>query len=129
MILLYLKSCKLLFGHQSGEKYFLVDLLTQRVPQLLRAFVPVGAQLLVLVRQNLHESVPGIRQVQQVLNRSLRANFVAAELPEHLLLVVVRFNAPAQFVDLKRVKCHLVQHLSLAVLRRTATAVCRRRAG
>ena len=46
------------------------------MPQLLRALVPVGAQPLVLVRQNLHESVPGIRQVQQVLNRSFRANFV-----------------------------------------------------
>jgi hypothetical protein len=58
-----------------AKKYFLVDLLTQRVPQLLRALVPVGAQLLVLVRQNLHESVPCVRQIQQVLNRSLRANF------------------------------------------------------
>lgn len=83
-----------------------MDLLTQRVPQLLRALVPVGAQLLILVWQNLHESMPGIRQVQQVLNRSLRANFVAAELPEHLLLVVVRLNAPAEFVELERVKRH-----------------------
>ena len=89
-----------------------MDLLAQRVPQLLRALVPVGAQLLVLVRQNLHESVPGIRQVQQVFNRSLRANFVAAELPEHLLLVVVRLNAPAEFVELERVKCHELGALS-----------------
>ena len=66
-----------------------MDLLAQHVPQLLRAFVPVGAQLLVLVRQDLHESVPGVRQVQQMLNRGLRANFVAAERPEHLLFVVV----------------------------------------
>ena len=83
-----------------------MDLLAQRVPQLLRALVPVGAQLLVLVRQALHESVPGVRQVQQMLNRSLRANFVAAELPEHLLLVIVRLNAPAKFVELERVKRH-----------------------
>ena len=81
------------FGDQSGEKYFLVDLLTKRMPQLLRALVPVGVQLFVLVRQNLHESVPGIRQVQQVLNRGLCANFVATELPEHFLLVVVCLNA------------------------------------
>ena len=66
------------------------------------------AQLLVLVRQDLHESVPGIRQVQQVLNRSLRANFVAAKLPEHLLLVVVRLNTPTEFVELERVNRHML---------------------
>ena len=43
-----------------------------------------------------------------MLNRSLRANFVAAELPEHLLLVVVRLNAPAEFVELKRVNRHML---------------------
>ena len=52
--------------------------------------------------------MPGIRQVQQVLNRSLRANFVAAELPEHLLLVVVRLNAPAELVELERVNRHML---------------------
>ena len=41
-----------------------------------------------------------------MLNRSLRANFVAAELPEHLLLVVIRLNAPAKLVELERVKRH-----------------------
>ena len=85
-----------------------MDLLAQRVPQLLRALVPVGDQLLILVWQDLHESVPGIRQVQQVLNRSLCANFVADELPEHLLLVVVRLNAPAEFVELERVNHHML---------------------
>ena len=85
------------------RKYFLVDLLAQCVPQLLRALVLVGTQPLVLVRQDLHKSVSGIRQVQQMLNRSLCANFVAAELPEHLLLVVVRLNAPAELVELERV--------------------------
>ena len=74
--------------------------------QLLRALVPVGAQLLILVWQDFHESVPGIRQVQPMLNRRLRANFVAAELSEHLLLVVVRLNAPAGLVELERIKCH-----------------------
>ena len=78
------------------------------MPQLLRALVPVGAQPLVLVRQDLHESVPGVRQVQQMFNRSLCANFVAAKLPEHLLLVVVRLNAPAELVELERVNCHML---------------------
>ena len=41
-----------------------------------------------------------------MLNRSLCANFVAAEFPEHLLLVVVRLNAPAELVELERVKRH-----------------------
>ena len=50
-----------------GEKYFLVDPLAQRVPQFLRALELVGAQPLVLVRQDFHEHVPGIRQVQQML--------------------------------------------------------------
>ena len=72
----------------------------------LAGFFLVGTQTLVPVRQNLHESVPGIRQVQQVLNCSLRANFVAAELPKHLLLVVIRLNAPANLVELERVKRH-----------------------
>ena len=62
--------------------------------------------MLLLVRQNLHESVPGIRQVHQMLNRSLCADFVAAEFPEHLLLVVIRLNAPAELVELERVKRH-----------------------
>ena len=78
------------------------------MPQLLRALVPVGAQPLVLIRQDLHESVPGIRQVQQMLNRSLCANFVAAELPEHLLLLVVCLNAPAELVELERVNRHML---------------------
>ena len=43
-----------------------------------------------------------------MLNRSLRANFVAAELPEHLLLVVVRLNAPAELVELERVNRHML---------------------
>ena len=81
---------------------------TQLVPQFLRALVLVGAQPLILVRQDLHERVPGIRQVQHVLNRGLGADFVAAELPEHLLLVVVRLNAPAKFVELERVNCHML---------------------
>ena len=63
------------------------------MPQFLRALALVGAQPLALVQQNLHENVPGIRQVQQILNRSLHANLVAAEPLEHLLLVVVRLNA------------------------------------
>ena len=96
------------FGHQSGEKYFLVDLLAQRVPQLLRTLVLVGTQPLVLVRQDFHESVSSVRQVQQMLNRSLCANFVAAELPEHLLLVVVRLNSPAELVELERVNRHML---------------------
>lgn len=43
-----------------------------------------------------------------MLNRSLCANFVAAELPEHLLLVVVRLNAPAELVELERVNRHML---------------------
>ena len=77
-----------------------------KMSQLLRTLVLAGAQLPVLVRQDLHESVPSVRQVQQVLNRSLRTNFVATELPEHLLLVVVRLNAPAKLVEFERGKCH-----------------------
>ena len=41
-----------------------------------------------------------------MLNRSLCANFVAAKLPKHLLLVVIRLNAPAKLVELERVKRH-----------------------
>lgn len=43
-----------------------------------------------------------------MLNRGLCANFVAAELPEHLLLVVVRLNAPAELVELERVNRHML---------------------
>ena len=43
-----------------------------------------------------------------MLNRSLCANFVAAELPEHLLLVAVRLNAPAELVELERVNRHML---------------------
>lgn len=85
-----------------------MDLLAQCVPQLLRALVLVGTQPLVLVRQDLHKSVSGIRQVQQMLNRSPCANFVAAELLEHLLFVVVRLNAPAELVELERVNRHIL---------------------
>lgn len=56
----------------------------------------------------LHKSVSGIRQVQQMLNRSLCANFIAAKLPKHLLLVVVRLNAPAELVELERVNRHML---------------------
>ena len=78
------------------------------MPQLLPALVPVGAQPLVLIRQDLHESVPGIRQVQQMLNRRLCANYVDAELPEHSLLVEVRLNAPTEFVEHKRVNRNML---------------------
>ena len=47
-----------------------------------------------------------IRQVQHVLNAGLRADFVAAELPEHLLLVVICLNAPAELVETERVEHH-----------------------
>ena len=42
-----------------------------------------------------------------MLNCGLCANFVAAELPEHRLLVVIRLNVPAEFVELERVNRHM----------------------
>ena len=76
------------------------------MPQFLRALVLVGTQLFVLVRQHLHESMHCIRQVEHMPNASLCANLVAAELPEPLLLVVIRLNAPAELVEAERVERH-----------------------
>ena len=83
-----------------------MDSLVQRVTQFLWGLVLVGAQLLVLVGQNLHESMSSICQVQQMLNRGLCTNFVAAEFPKYFLLVVIRLNILAEFVDLERVNRH-----------------------
>lgn len=86
------------------------------MPQLLWVLVVVGLQPFFLIRQDLHEGMRRICQVQHVLNASPRADFVAAELPEHLLLVVIRLTAQAEPVEAEWIGCHDLRTGSLSTL-------------
>ena len=103
---------------QSGKNYFTLNLPAQKVPQFLRAVILVRPKGIVKIWQHFHHGMLSICEIHQMLNARLLADHVMAQLPKHLLLVIVCLNAPTELVETKRVEFHfpragITQHLAV----------------